>query len=445
MVEARTQQSGRLEDVSPLDLLQSLGIYRRAGHVGFVHPQGRSRLWFEAGEIIDAQSGALRGEAALYRIATHDRGAFRVEITGQEHPRTIERRGSALVFEAAHRLDEGNRLRAVLPTVDAVLTRPPAAVPISSPTEEHRRVAAMLEAGATLGEVLERSGLGELETLQWLVELSNAGQLAPTGAVRSPEPPEGDALAGPGWPIGLDDASRPFVPSPSYAGHDEDEAPAKRRWWIPAAVGAAVVAVVLLMLEQSRDGSIEATAGSTGVAPVAVSAREAAAPSPRLAEQDERAASHEPSLAVGAAIAEHGGSGPDRGMPSGSAVEPLPSAAPAKLGRRSGSRSPSAPTASSRVQAERPRKPEDARSRLAEARRAYAAGRGEAAYRLASQSQWLSPTDEAAELMVLAACLQRRVTVAAEALRAVPLLRRGSVRQRCKQEHGVRIKLRGAR
>ena len=41
-MELRTQQSGRIEDVSPLDLLQSLGIYRRAGHVSFLHAHGHS-------------------------------------------------------------------------------------------------------------------------------------------------------------------------------------------------------------------------------------------------------------------------------------------------------------------------------------------------------------------------------------------------------------------
>jgi transcription antitermination factor NusG len=90
-MEVRTQQSGRLEDVSPLDLLQSLGIYRRAGHVLFFHAHGQSQLWFEAGEIVDARAGALHGAAAVYRIVTHDRGSFRVEVTGEARSRVLER------------------------------------------------------------------------------------------------------------------------------------------------------------------------------------------------------------------------------------------------------------------------------------------------------------------------------------------------------------------
>lgn len=251
-MEARTQQSGRLEDVSPLDLLQSLHIYRRAGHVVFVHPYGRSQLWFEAGEIVDAESGALRGAAALYRIATHERGEFRVEVTGEVRERTLERAGSAMIFEAAYRIDEGKRLREQLPAVEAVLLRPPTAIPMQGPTEEHRRVVAMLEVGATLGEVLEHSGVGELETLQWMAEMVKAGQLVPTGAVRSPEPPAGDGLGGPppAWPVGLE-PSQPFVPLPSYAEHGGgfDEAPApRRRWWIPASLGAAAAVIVTLAI-----------------------------------------------------------------------------------------------------------------------------------------------------------------------------------------------------
>jgi hypothetical protein len=60
---------------------------------------------------------------------------------------------------------------------------------------------------------------------------------------------------------------------------------------------------------------------------------------------------------------------------------------------------------------------------------------------LASRSQRLAPTADAAELMALAACQTQRPDAALAALRLVPLLRRSSVRATCKQQHGVRLKL----
>lgn len=435
-MEVRTQQSGRLEDVSPLDLLQSLHIYRRAGHVVLVHPHGCSRLWFEAGEIVDAESGALRGAAALYRIATHERGEFRVEVTGEARERTIERSGSAMIFEAAYRIDEGKRLRAELPAAEAVLLRLPTAVPIQGPTEEHRRVVAMLELGATLGEVLERSEVGELETLQWLADLVRAGQLGPTGSVRSPEPPVSDALAGPpAWPMGPE-PSQSFVPLPSYADHggglDEPPAP-RRRWWIHASLGAAVAVIVTLAIVASLSDSSSAATPAVGTVTV-IDATKAVGP-------DEPLAPARP-LAVGASASVQ--------APVPVAAVELASAPLRSSGKRKAARSAdrgasesveAGPVVEPEPRAKATPQPENASTLLAEARRAYASGEGAKAHRLASRSHELRPSDAAAEVMTLAACQQGRPEAAAEALRAVSMLRRGSVRSTCKQEHGVKLKL----
>ena len=447
-MEVRTQQSGRLEDVTPLDLLQSLNIYRRPGHVELSHPYGRSRLWFDAGEIVDAESGALRGAAAVYRIVTHERGEFRVEVTGEARERTIARSGSALIFEAAYRIDEGKRLREQLPAAEAVLSRPSGAAPIEGSSDEHRRVAALLEAGVTLGEVLERSALGELETLQWLAELVAAGQLGPTGAVRSPEPPAEAGLAGSSvWPLGFD-ASQSFAPSPSFApgpsfvsapsfaSHEErdDLAPRRRRWWIPVSLAASLAAVVTLVLV--RDS---ADASTAEVAPVTViDATRAVAPSV------EPVAPERP-LVVGASAVEQTAVVGDRAEVTAAPSKPTISGkgkSPRGRERSEGASVEAAPSVP--VQPEpRPEatEPEDASALLNEARRAYAAGQGATAYRLASRSQKLRPSGDAAEVMTLAACQQQRPDDAADALRGVPLRRRTHVRSACRQAHGVRLKL----
>lgn len=451
-MEVRTQQSGRLEDVSSLDLLQSLGIYRRAGHVVFSHPYGRSQLWFEAGAIVDAESGALHGAAAVYRIVAHDRGEYSVEVTGQARARTIDRAGSGLIFEAARRLDEGQRLRARLPAAEVVLALAPTASRGTS--EEHDRVAALLAAGVTLGEVLERSGLGELETLQWLAELADAGQLQPTGVVRSPEPPASfGSAAGGSWSLGLEPPSQPFVPSSVFASHEglDDAPPSRRRWWIHASVGAAVAAAITLAIVQASGGaSAEVVASLAGPVTV-IDASKPLVPAALVPAAHEPAA-HEPALAVGASAAMQLSERDARGERAAS--PPRPTATTRGKGQQAPAREgpPTRAFAEERGAARPERGPapvaerEDPSALLVAARRAYAAGDGASAHRLASRSQGLRPSDEAAELMVLSACQQQRPAVAAEALRAVPLLRRGSVRSTCKQAHGVRLKLgRGGR
>ncbi len=82
-----------------------------------------------------------------------------------------------------------------------------------------------------------------------------------------------------------------------------------------------------------------------------------------------------------------------------------------------------------------------AKSLLKQARSAYAAGKGSWAYSLAAKSNRMEATGDAAEVMTLAACLMNDPDKAKSALRAVPLLRRGSVRSTCKSKHDVRIGL----
>lgn len=428
-MELRTQQSGRLEDVSPLDLLQSLGIYRRAGHVSFDHPHGHSRLWFLAGEIVDAESGALRGAAAVYRIATHDRGEFRVEITGEPRGRTIETSGSALIFEAARRLDEGQRLRARLPADDAVLAVATPAAEEPGASEARARVVALFGAGASLGEVLERSPLGELETLQQVAGLVDTRRLVATGCH--------GVGARTSWPLG-GEVSQPFVPSPSYL--DGSDEPARPRRWIPVAAAAAAMAILGLAVSLGHGASTEADAALAAGerAAVVVDVVDAAASS-RVRPSETETAPREPALVVG-------GAGPsphehDAEAALSASASPPPSATDPAKRSRSRARSEPAPAEPPASRAKTVRKPEDAASLLVEARRAYAAGRGETAYHLASRSQWLRPTGEAAELMALSACQRRRPDAALEALRTVPVLRRASVRSTCKQAYGVRLKL----
>ncbi|MEM9461732.1 MAG: SUMF1/EgtB/PvdO family nonheme iron enzyme [Myxococcota bacterium] len=227
--EVRTQQSGRMEEVAPLDLLQSLGIYRRSGRVLFFHAQGTSQLWFADGKIVDAQSGALRRAAAVYRIVGHDAGDFRVDVTGIPHPCHIETSSSALLFEAARRLDEAQRLADRLPPPHVVLCANPGVLMLPGMGEAHLQVAQAFGRGATVGEVLERSPLGELETRQVVTELEQAHQLRPTGALRRPDVPSVERRIAALRQAQLE-ISQPLVTSSLQVLVDPVLPPRRRRW-----------------------------------------------------------------------------------------------------------------------------------------------------------------------------------------------------------------------
>lgn len=78
---------------------------------------------------------------------------------------------------------------------------------------------------------------------------------------------------------------------------------------------------------------------------------------------------------------------------------------------------------------------------LKQARAAYNAGKGSSAYSLASKSNRMQPSGEAAEVMALAACQLGDVDKAKSALKTVTLFRRATVRSTCKSKHDVKLGL----
>ncbi|MEX1364033.1 MAG: DUF4388 domain-containing protein [Nannocystaceae bacterium] len=442
--ERGTRQSGRLQDVGPLDLMQSLGLYRKPGHVLLLHEHGISVLWFDGGDIVDARSGALRGLEAVYRVAGHDRGDFLVEVTGRPHVRTIERPGTALIFEAARRLDEAHRLDAALPGSSTVLS----ASPDASPDD---RLTALFGDGATVGEVLERSELGDLATRRRIAEAIAAGWLAPTGATR-PAAALGLAARAAAIRGAALETSQPLLTA--LVAQPSEPIPARRRAWLPAIASGVVAALVGMgfVLGGADETPTEvATTVARAEAPPPPPAVTAPAPpmrptstSERPAEPADQAPPAEPASDDELLIIDDEPA-PDRATP------PARRAAASRSNNQRRSRSDAARGDDERTTSAGPQPDStalstastldanDPSSLLTRARRAYDAGRGGKAYALAKRSQATEPSPSATELMTLAACLQGKPGRAVEAVRLVPLMRRPFVRSECKTKHGVKL------
>src|SRR6185369_14290008 len=59
--------NGSLSDIALADLIQTLTLARRDGVITISQHGAESRIWCADGEIVDAESGRLHGELALYR------------------------------------------------------------------------------------------------------------------------------------------------------------------------------------------------------------------------------------------------------------------------------------------------------------------------------------------------------------------------------------------
>jgi transposase-like protein len=175
-VLAAAEFTGRLNEVSVIDLLQSIHMARQSAVIVITHEGIESRVWCAGGTVIDAVSGRLQAEAALHRIVSFDHGRVVADFRSVPRSRTIQTPTSRLLLEAAHRKDESvrlwRRLGAGTPAYRATELAK-AGLARLSPAEQ--ALLATFDEPRSLLDVLRGSDLGDVETLTVLTRLADIG------------------------------------------------------------------------------------------------------------------------------------------------------------------------------------------------------------------------------------------------------------------------------
>lgn len=215
---AGPELSASLTDVSMIDWIQAIQILARQAVITVLHGTFESRIWCADGAIVDAVSGRLRGEAAVYRIAALDSGQVVTELRAVHRERTIQTATPWMLLEAARRKDHASRIRLEL----GDLARPfQCAVGGASSRSLNSAEAAVLtifDQPRQLAEVLAQSELGEVETLAALLGLIRSRHLVESAmgerirrtAARALPAPDASALPIPfRWPRSAERPTRP--------------------------------------------------------------------------------------------------------------------------------------------------------------------------------------------------------------------------------------------
>jgi len=100
---------GRLEEMSILDLMQSLEMGQKSCRLTVRHGDQNCELFFAAGQCRDARLGALEGEAAVFQAVRWLDGDFEIDFNGAPDRSTISRTTTGLLMEALRLMDEGHR------------------------------------------------------------------------------------------------------------------------------------------------------------------------------------------------------------------------------------------------------------------------------------------------------------------------------------------------
>jgi CheY-like chemotaxis protein len=98
---------GRLEEMSMIDLMQSLEMGQKSCRLTIRHGDESCELFFSAGQCADARAGSVEGEAAVFQVVRWPAGDFEIDFNSAPSRSTISRTTTGLLMEALRLMDEG--------------------------------------------------------------------------------------------------------------------------------------------------------------------------------------------------------------------------------------------------------------------------------------------------------------------------------------------------
>ena len=97
---------GRLEEMSIMDLMQSLEMGKKSCQLSIRRGEETCELFFSAGQCKDARFGSLEGEAAVFQAVRWTDGEFEIDFNAAPSRSTISRTTTGLLMEALRLIDE---------------------------------------------------------------------------------------------------------------------------------------------------------------------------------------------------------------------------------------------------------------------------------------------------------------------------------------------------
>src|ERR671910_3629802 len=99
--------TGHLSDLSLSELIEFFCNQRKTGQLKVLYPDGYGYFYLQAGSVVDARIGVLRGIDAVYYALTLPNAKFEFGPATEGLERTINQPWTQVVLEGLRRLDEG--------------------------------------------------------------------------------------------------------------------------------------------------------------------------------------------------------------------------------------------------------------------------------------------------------------------------------------------------
>jgi hypothetical protein len=150
----------------------------------------QAAVYFQDGQLVDAELGRLAGEEAVYRMLTWHAGEFEVEIKAITQENVVNKPLQTLLMEGMRRVDEWGRLAKELPELTSVVSVNERVLNarLAEIPNELTGILQLLDGHRTLLDVVDESPFDDLSTLAVIAKLHGEGLL-----VVSPAPNPLDA------------------------------------------------------------------------------------------------------------------------------------------------------------------------------------------------------------------------------------------------------------
>ncbi|MEM9696385.1 MAG: response regulator, partial [Myxococcota bacterium] len=208
-----TRVRGSLQDLPPVDLLETLETGRQSATLRMSSGGRLATVYIQEGEIIDAQLKRLRGEEVIYRVLTWSDGTYEVEVGDVDREPVVEASTRSLMEAGMRHAAEFQMLAADLPRSGVVLqpNRREVHERGGDIPEEIMAIVDLFDGRRTLLVVFDESPFDDLSTLSTVAKLLEEELLA---------------VVAPG-PTALDRTATPLHPSSDAAslttGEDVDD------------------------------------------------------------------------------------------------------------------------------------------------------------------------------------------------------------------------------
>lgn len=182
-LETYMKFSGRLDQLTLADLIESLGVERKTGVLTLSNGRRTGQVYFRDGAVVNASLGNIKQEPAIYQMLPWSRGYFNMVFKEIEVPDEISISNLGLLLYGIKRIEIREKLIEQLSSPKTSFTITPTFKMLISKKRVNGEITnfvKLFDGKREVEQIIDDSGLDDLIALKRIVRLYHQGFIKPT-------------------------------------------------------------------------------------------------------------------------------------------------------------------------------------------------------------------------------------------------------------------------